>query len=84
VYRFLGVGLTLEGRGLPNLGAGRAVKGLLPENRFVLFVGETERGKPDIEEVGVSKPEGRPGKEMAFGNPAVEDTDEGGECVGEK
>jgi len=80
VYRFLGVGLTLEGRGLER-GGGRFAEGLRPEDDglITLLAGEVDRGRPETEELGVSRPDGRP--EYGIG---LEETEEGGELGGEK
>jgi len=79
VYRFLGVGLTLDGRGLDR-GGGRFAEGLRPEDGLImLLVGEVDRGRPETEELGVSRPDGRP----AYGV-GLEENNEGGELEGEK
>jgi len=78
VYRFLGVGLTLDGRGLER-GGGRFAEGLRAEEGLImLLVGEVDRGRPETEELGVSRPDGRPAYDIG-----LEETDEGGELGGE-
>lgn len=72
VYRFLGVGLTLDERGL-GLGGGKLEEGL---GLISALAGEVERGRPDTEELGVSRPDGRPENETGI--------DKGGEFGGEK